>query len=489
MRIDPLACYRAVTARDARFDGSFFTCVVTTGIYCRPICPARTPRFENCRFVKSAASAQASGFRPCLRCRPELSPQMAAFRGTQSSIGRALALINDGALDGDEGVEELAARVGLGERQLRRLFDRHLGASPISVAQTRRVLFSKQLVEETRLSMSEVALASGFGSVRRFNAAFSGIYGRPPASLRSAKKHGRNTAVTLKLGYRPPYAWDAMIEFLAARALPGVEFVQGDRYVRSIELDGFAGSLEVRPGRAVLLTTLRLPSVRALPGLVARVRRAFDLDADVSAISGHLSRDARLAPLVRARPGLRTPGGWDGFEQGIRALLGQQISVAAARKLAIRLVELAGSDLSTTESGDERVTRLFPSPARLLAADLSSLGMPGARRSALQSLARAALDPTLFDRGAPLETALARLGELPGFGAWTAEYVALRALGHADAFPAGDIALRRAAGNGQGVLSERELASRAEAWRPFRAYAAQHLWTTASLSRSGAPHD
>lgn len=414
---------------------------------------------------------------------------MAAFRGTESSIARALALINDGALDGNAGVEELAERVGLGERQLRRLFERHLGASPVSVAQTRRVLFSKQLVEETRLSMSEVALASGFGSVRRFNAAFSGLYGRAPASLRRARKQVRNTAVTLKLGYRPPYDWDAMTSFLATRALPGVELVEGDRYLRSIELDGVAGSLEVRPGRGVLLTTLRLPSVRALPGLVARVRRAFDLDADVTAISGHLSRDLRLAPLVRARPGLRTPGGWDGFEQGIRAILGQQISIAAARTLATRLVALAGSDVPADQSGDERVTRLFPSPTRLIAADLSSLGMPGARRSALQSLARAAFQPALFDRGAPLETALARLGQLPGFGSWTAEYVAMRALGHADAFPAGDIALRRAAGNGAGVLSERELASRAEAWRPFRAYAAQHLWTAVGLSPTGATHE
>jgi AraC family transcriptional regulator of adaptative response / DNA-3-methyladenine glycosylase II len=484
--IDPIACYRAVKTRDSRFDGSFFTCVATTGIYCRPICPARTPHFENCRFVPSAAAAQAAGFRPCLRCRPELSPDMAAFRGTESSIARALALIHDGALDADRGVSELAERVGLGERQLRRLFERHLGASPISVAQTRRVLFSKQLVEETNLSMAEVALASGFGSVRRFNAVFSGLYGRTPASLRQTRTRNRNAAVTLRLGYRPPYDWDGVLAFLRTRALPGIELVDGDRYVRSIELEGMAGSLEVRPGRGVLLTTLRLPSVRALPGLVARVRRAFDLDADVGAISEHLARDPKLAPLVRERPGLRTPGGWDGFEQAIRALLGQQISVAAARTLAIRLVALAGSDVSPDQSGNEHVTRLFPSPARLLATDLSSLGMPAARRSALHSLARAASQASLFDRGAPLPTALARLGELPGFGAWTAEYVALRALGHADAFPAGDVVLRRVAGNGSGLLSERELVARAEAWRPFRAYAAQHLWTAAAVPQSGA---
>lgn len=486
--LDPRACYRAVLARDPRFDGRFFTCVTSTGIYCRPICPARTPKLENCRFVPSAAAAQELGFRPCLRCRPELSPHLAAFRGTEATVERALALIGDGALDGDAGVEALAERLGLGERQLRRLFERHLGASPVSVAQTRRVLFALQLVTETSLSMAEVALAAGFGSIRRFNAVFSALYRRPPASLRRAGRAPKTSSVTLKLAYRPPYDWDAMLEFFAARAIPGVELVESGRYARSVCVAGAVGSIEVRPGHGTLIATLRVPAVKALPALVTRIRRAFDLDADVETIAAHLARDPGLSPLVKERPGLRTPGSWDPFEQAVRTILGQQVSVAAARKLAQKLVELAGPAVAPELTGDSGIFRLFPSPSQLLAADLSALGMPGARRAAIVSLCRAAKDPALFDRHSGLESAVTRLMELDGFGPWTAEYVALRALGHSDAFPAGDVALQRSVPDGAPRLSETSLRARAEAWRPWRAYAAQHLWTADAARKEARAH-
>ncbi|HEY3500897.1 MAG TPA: AlkA N-terminal domain-containing protein [Polyangiaceae bacterium] len=486
--LDEEACYRAVLARDPRFDGRFFTCVTSTGIYCRPICPARTPKLENCRFVPSAAAAQELGFRPCLRCRPELSPHLAAFRGTEATVERALALIGDGALDGDTGVDALAERLGLGERQLRRLFERHLGASPVSVAQTRRVLFALQLVTETSLSMAEVALASGFGSVRRFNAVFSALYRRPPATLRRSGRAPKTSSVTLKLSYRPPYAWDAMLAFFAARAIPGVELVEGGRYARTVAVDGAIGAIEVRPGGDALIATLRIPAVRALPALVAHIRRAFDLDADVETIAAHLGRDPGLLPLVQERPGLRTPGGWDPFEQAVRTVLGQQVTVGAARKLAKRLVELAGREVAPELTGNAALCRLFPGPAEVLASDLDALGMPRARRAAIASLCRAAGDPALFDRHSGLEDAVTRLMQLDGFGPWTAEYIALRALGHADAFPAGDVALQRSVTNGAPRITETLLRARAEAWRPWRAYAAQHLWTADAARNEARAH-
>jgi AraC family transcriptional regulator of adaptative response / DNA-3-methyladenine glycosylase II len=283
MELDRDACYRALRARDARFDGRLFVGVRTRGIYCRPICPARCPKLENVVFFRSAAAAQEAGFRPCLRCRPESSPDLGAWRGTSSTVARALALIGDGALDGDDAdVAGLALRLGIGERQLRRLFRQHLGASPIAVAQTRRVLFAKQLIHETRMPMVEVALAAGFGSVRRFNATFRVLYGRPPSALRRSGAPARESSgIVLTLGYAAPYDWPAMVEFLSARAIAGVEVVERDRYRRTIALDGRHGTVEVVPvpGRDALAATIRFPSVRALPAIVARLRRLFDLGA------------------------------------------------------------------------------------------------------------------------------------------------------------------------------------------------------------------
>jgi len=472
-------CYRALATRDPRFDGRLFVGITTTGVYCRPICPARSAKAENCRFFPSAAAAQSAGFRPCLRCRPEISPDAAAWRGTSNTVSRALSLIAEGGFDGEASVGALSARLGVGERQLRRLFDQHLGASPIAVAQTRRILFAKQLIQDTNLPMSAVADASGFGSVRRFNDAFHNLYGRAPRELRVRRGAVHNSAVTVKLGYRQPYDWDAMISFLGARAVEGVELAEPNRYARTIEIDGKFGSISVSPGRAHLNATIHFPNVHALLGVVARLRRLFDLDANVEAIGAHLSSDASLAPLVAKRPGLRAPGGWDGFELAVRAVLGQQVSVTAARKLAGKLVARTSPALSPDTTGNERLTAIFPVAACMAKADLSTLGMPRARIAALQALARAAAaDPSLLDPIGTYEEAVQRLLALPGFGPWTAQYWALRALRDSDAFPAADVALLRSpAVAHQGKRpTPKALLERAEAWRPWRAYAAQHLW-------------
>jgi AraC family transcriptional regulator, regulatory protein of adaptative response / DNA-3-methyladenine glycosylase II len=495
MDLDPHACYRAISTRDARFDGRLFIGVKTTGIYCRPICPARTPRRENLLFFPSAAAAQEAGFRPCLRCRPEAAPDLGVWRGTSNTVSRALALIEKGGLD-DADVEALAERLGVGERQLRRLFRRHLGASPIAVAQTRRVLLAKHLIHETRLPMGEVALAAGFGSIRRFNETFQRLFGRPPSTLRRATAAGPTGEVAILLPYRPPYDWPAMLAFLRARAIPGVETVSRDGYARTIEIAGAHGTVAVRPPeRDSLAVTIRFPCVRALPAIIARVRRVFDLGADVAAIAAHLARDRMLAPLVARRPGLRVPGGWDGFELAVRAVLGQQITVVAAVKLAAKLVAAYGKPLSGATPVSDGLTHVFPGPERLAVADLSSLGVVRTRAAALVSLARAVVaDPEIFGPRRSLEEAILKLRALPGVGEWTAQYIAMREMREPDAFPAADVGLMRglmrAMVDRKGRRpSPRELLARAERWRPWRAYAAQHLWASHGLSydRRGAP--
>jgi AraC family transcriptional regulator, regulatory protein of adaptative response / DNA-3-methyladenine glycosylase II len=483
MELDHEACYRALSTRDARFDGRIFTAVRTTGVYCRPICPARTPKRENVTFYPTASAAQEAGYRPCLRCRPESSPDLAAWRGTSNTVSRALALIAGGALDG-EAVDALAERLGVGERQLRRLFGQHLGASPIAVAQTRRVLFAKQLITETAMPMAEVALASGFSSIRRFNATFQALYRRPPRELRRSGLTGSEQTgvegITLKLPYAPPYDWDAIIGFLAARAIEGIETVDARRrYHRSIALDGAQGVVTVEPDerKPHLCVTIRFPRLASLATIVQRVRRIFDLSSDPVAIGDHLARDPLLAPLVARRPGLRVPGAWDGFEVAVRAILGQQISVTAAARLAAKLVAACGDSLRSG-CGDG-LTHTFPSPERMAQADLRSLGMPAARARALSSLAAAAsADPGLFSPTRTLEDAVARLRSQRGIGEWTAQYIAMRVLREPDAFPAADIGLLRAfTPRGGRRPSAGDLLARAETWRPWRAYAAQHLWT------------
>jgi len=488
--LDHDACYRAIELRDARFDGRFFTAVRTTGTYCRPVCPARTPRSENVAFYPTAAAAQEAGFRPCLRCRPETAPDTGAWRGTSSTVSRALALIELGALD-EGSVDVLAGRLGLGERQLRRLCRQHLGASPVTVAQTRRVLLAKQLIHETSLPMTEIAFAAGFRSIRRFNETFLALFGRAPCALRrgsgpeiSARPGGE---ISLLLRYQPPYDWPSILEFLRLRAIPGIERVVEGCYSRTIHLEGRQGIVSIRPGgENALQARIRFPRLSALPAIIARLRRVFDLAADPLPISAHLAKDPALAPLVATRPGLRVPGAWDGFELAIRAVLGQQITVPAAVRLAGRLVATHGDPLAEP---DRDLTHVFPRPEVLALADLTALGLPRTRAVTLSAVAAAVVaDPDLFCASRGLDEAIQRLQSIRGVGEWTAHYIALRQLREPDAFPAADVGLMRALADLEGRRrSSRELVGRADPWRPWRAYAAQHLWVWWNGRRSRMP--
>ena len=483
MDLDHDACYRAVAQRDARFDGRFFTGVKTTGIYCRPICPARTPHKENMTFFPTAAAAQEAGFRPCLRCRPETAPDLGAWRGTSNTVSRALALIELGALD-EARLEAFAERLGIGERHLRRLFQQHLGASPVAVAQTRRVLLAKQLIHETKLPMAEIAFAAGFGSIRRFNETFQTLFRRAPRDLRRTSAQdvsaGPSGEIALLLRYQPPYDWPTVLDFLRRRAIAGIEIVSETVYRRTIGLDGSQGivTVEHAPEANALRATVRFPKLSLLPAIIARLRRVFDLGADPVAIAAHLALDPVLSPLVKARPGLRVPGNWDGFELAIRAVLGQQITVVAARGLAGKLVDQYGKKLRAPEGA---LTHVFPEAKALAKADLTMLGMPRSRAATLAAVAKSALaHPQIFEATGDLEEAIERLCAIRGVGEWTAHYIALRQLREPDAFPASDIGLMRAIAKHEGRgYSAAELLSRADPWRPWRAYAAQHLWSAA----------
>ncbi len=458
--MDTKACERARRAHDARFDGRFFIGVTSTGIYCRPICPAPSPKEENVRYFPTAAAAAEAGFRPCLRCRPEASPGTPAWLGASSTVSRALKLIGESALD-DAGVDDLAARLGIGSRHLRRLFLRYLGATPIAVAQTRRVHFAKKLIDETGLPMTQIALASGFGSVRRFNATFQALYKRTPLELR--KSSARNTQVhepgryTFRLGYRPPYDWNSILAFLAARAIPGVEVVSEGVYRRTIHIDGRAGAIAVRPidGKNYLEAQIRYPDPGPLFRIVERVRKIFDVGADPAEVTAHLSHGAHLKPLIRAYPGLRVPGCWDGFEMAVRAILGQQVSVKGASTIAGRVAAEFGT---AVEDGV-----LFPSPSILAAADFTRAGVTRQRAQSIRDLATAVVAGEIrFDDSLDPDQLEERLTRISGIGPWTAQYVAMR-LGEPDAFPGGDLYLR-------------DHAHESEAWRPWRAYAAMYLW-------------
>jgi AraC family transcriptional regulator of adaptative response / DNA-3-methyladenine glycosylase II len=492
MDMDHAACYRAIQARDRRFDGRLFVGVRTTGIYCRPICPARTPKRVNVLFYSTAAAAQEAGFRPCLRCRPEMSPDLIARTGASNIVSRALRLMENGVLDGGK-IEALATRVGISERQLRRLFANEVGASPKAVSQTYRVHLAKQLIHDTQMPMVDVALASGFGSVRRFNETFKQLYDRPPASLRRQRQAERsnrsNDAIMVRLPYSPPYDWDQMVSFFAHRAIPGVELVTGDTYVRSVCLGGACGVIAVSPStRDELIARIHFPKFAALPAIIGRIRRVFDLAADPHPINTHLSKDRVLAPLIAARPGLRVAGAWDGFELAVRGILGQQITVVAARglagKLAARYGRTVPAELRAPYAG---ITHVFPTPEAMMDGDIASLGMPGARGRALASLARTvAQNPDLLSRRNTLMEAVLALRSLPGIGEWTAQYIAMRELREPDAFPAADVGLMRAMGSGGKRPSAEELAHRAEAWRPWRAYAAAHLWASLTVKPPSA---
>ncbi len=485
MKLDRNACYRALQTRDARFDGHFFTAVLTTKIYCRPICPARIPYLENCLFVPSAAAAHEAGFRPCLRCRPEIAPNLWGRMESSSIVfHQALKAIASGALD-DAGVAELADRLEISDRHLRRLFRDHLGASPVTVAQTRRILFAKQLIDETTLSMTDVAMAAGFASIRRFNDAMQKTYQKPPRDLRRLQvmtEISKSPKIALKLPFSPPYEWHTLVRFLAGRAMPGIEVVTTDFYQRTIALEQCHGVIEVYPvpGENYLLANIQFPKVDALAQIVERLRRIFDLSADTTIISAHLATDPYLTSVVEALPGLRIPGAWDGFELAVRAILGQQISVAAATTLASRLVAAYGEPLV---AGDiswaaPELRYVFPRPERLIGADLTKLGITKARSHAITSLAETiAENPNTLAGFQTLEDAVKQLCKLPGIGEWTAHYIAMRSLREPDAFPSGDLALLRAMTKHDPLMTKARLAQRAENWRPWRAYAAMYLWS------------
>ena len=478
---DPTVLERARLSRDPRFDGKFFIAVTSTGIYCRPICPASpSPRKGNVRYFGSAAAAAEAGFRPCLRCRPEAAPGTPAWLGTSAVVRRALRLINEGALD-EASVGEFATRVGVGARHLDRLFLQHVGASPLAVAQTRRLHFAKRLIDESDLPMTQIALAAGFGSLRRFNDAFRNAYGRPPRELRRDRReppsHGTGDEVTLALSYRPPYDWDHLRDFLALRATPRVERVDEQGYGRLIRTDAGHAVIQVRPlaGKDALQLRVQGAPPTALFQIATAARRVFDLAADPALVVAGLESDPLLRPLVRRRPGIRIPGTWDAFECAVRAVLGQQVTVAAARTLAGRLVERIGEPVATPVSG---LDRLFPTPQALAVANLDGLGLTGARIAALKALGLAVVEGRVtFDR--PADEVVASLVELPGFGEWTAQYIALRALGEPDAFLTADLVVRRMAAGGGAPLTLKELERRAETWRPWRGYAVMHLWCAA----------
>jgi AraC family transcriptional regulator, regulatory protein of adaptative response / DNA-3-methyladenine glycosylase II len=472
VELDWRVCSRARISRDPRFDGKFFIGVRGSGVYCRPICPAPHAKEKNCLYFPTAAAAAEAGFRPCLRCRPECSPGTPAWIGTPNTVSRALRLISENGLDG--GVENLAQQLGVGSRHLRRLFIRHLGATPVAVAQTRRLHFAKKLIDETTLSMHEIAIASGFGCVRRFNAAIRKTYERTPSQIRHLSRRAESLPENhylFRLRFRPPYDWRGLLEFLKPRATPGVEEVQNGAYRRTILFQDSYGYFEVFHDEAShsLHVRAQFDNPRALFFIIERIRTMFDLNADWSAIASVLNVDPELSGKLKAHPGLRVPGCWNGFEMGVRAILGQQVTVAGATTLAGRLVQKFGEQFSTSNG----LTHIFPTSARLAEADIARIGLPQARARTIRDFARAVEnDQVSFDGVIDCDAFLKQLCSIRGIGKWTAQYIAMRTLGDPDAFPSGDLGLLRALN----LATDGELDRRAEVWRPWRAYAAMYFW-------------
>jgi AraC family transcriptional regulator of adaptative response / DNA-3-methyladenine glycosylase II len=455
--------WQAIHSRDARFDGRFFAGAVTTRVYCRSVCPVPFAKPGNIQWFASAAAAEQAGFHPCRRCRSAASPGTPAWLGTSAVVSRALRLIAEGALDSGS-TQELAARVGLGPRHLRRLFEEHLGASPVRIAITRRVHFARNLLEETNLAITELAACAGFRSIRQFNHAMRATTGESPSKLRRLRSMSNGLTprpgLLVHLAYRPPFHWSGLLAFLAARAIPGVESVQANAYRRTIQVDGLAGTLEVRedPAGRRLLVKIELPSYESLMGVVERVRRIFDLAADPLQIAHQLSRDSTLKPFLAARPGLRVPGIWDGFEAAVRAILGEHLNGSAPKPALVRLVRTFGRPVTTPGPG---LRRLFPGPEDLAEADLAQAGIYGSAASAIRALARAVLRKDLtFEASMNLQDAIARMGVVAGISQPMADYVAMRAFGEPDAFP----------------VPASKFPHATDAWRPWRAYAAMHLW-------------
>jgi AraC family transcriptional regulator of adaptative response / DNA-3-methyladenine glycosylase II len=476
MELNHDVCYRALTTRDARFDGVFFVGVTTTRIYCRPVCTARTAAAVNCRFFASAAAAEQARFRPCLRCRPELAPGHSPVDAVGRVARGAARRIEAGALNNGRSVEDLAGEFGLCSRQLRRSMRHELGVSPVQLAQTHRLLLAKQLLTETRLPIIEVALASGFESVRRFNALFKSHYRLEPRRFRKsliAPVH--EEPLRLRLSYRPPFAWRELLRFLADRAVEGTERVSGDCYARTVSIGSHRGWLSVALGKApnTLLVEFSASLTGVLAPMLARLRHLFDLGARPDVIASHLGDEPRIGPAVKRCPGLRVPGTFSGFDLAWRAILGQRISVRAATVLAGRVATEFGEPIETP---DAQLNRLAPEPERLATADAGAIERLGISRAAAQTIralaTAVALDRLRLEPGVDAAATIEQLEGIPGVGRWTAEYIAMRALGWPDAFPEGDLGLRR----GLGGLSHADLRTIAEDWRPWRAYAVMHVW-------------
>ena len=465
MVLDHNACHAAVRARDARFDGTFFTGVKTTGIYCRPICPARTPKLENCTFYDTAAAAEAAGFRPCLRCRPELSPDAHEANG---SIARRF--VNHVQLDGlfGESLESAAAQLGISSRHLRRTVEQECGVSPLQVVETTRLLFARRLLSSTALPVSRVAFGSGFGSLARFNHSFRSHYGLAPSAFRrqTLKAGSNGRGIHLALAYREPFAWESMLAYWSKRAIPGIETVADGRYTRTVHIGDRCGWFSAGPvlkGALDVVVSDEL-ATHLLP-IAGRIRAMFDLGANPEPIATVLAADPALRPFIKQIPGLRVPGAFDAFELAVRAILGQQVTVAAASTLAGRLIQRFATAASDVPAG---VTHYPLIPASLAAAgvsDIAAIGIPAKRAGTIRALAEAVARGS-FD--------FARVTEIPGIGSWTRDYIAMRVLRWPDAFPAGDLGLRKALAS---------LGAHPERWRPWRAYAAMYLWTTLSENK------
>jgi len=475
MTLDSTTCYRALRARDARFDGRFFVAVSSTRIYCRPVCTVKPPRRENCRFYPSAAAAESGGYRPCLRCRPELAPGNASVDATTRLAQAAASLIEDRVLD-EEGLDAIAARLGITDRHLRRAFGAEFGVSPVEYAQTQRLLLAKRLLTDTALPVTDVAYASGFGSLRRFNALFKQRYRLQPTRLRRRMKEAAAApadALHFELSYRPPYDWPAVSAFLGARAIAGVETVTDGAYRRtvSVMLEGKAhrGWVEIAPAssKPALRVDVSASLAKALPPVLSRVKGLMDLACNPVEVA------EALGEIARRNPGLRVPGAFDGFEVAVRAILGQQVAVAAARTIAGRLVAAFGEGLETPHAG---LNALFPSAQRIAGLPygrIARLGMPGARAKTVVALARAVADGSLaLLPNAEIEPTLEKLRSLPGVGEWTAQYIAMRALAWPDAYPHTDLGVMQALA----TRDPRKTLAAGEAWRPWRAYAVMHLW-------------
>lgn len=465
-------------SRDARFDGRFFVGVLTTGIYCRPVCPVKLPMKKNVQLYATAAAAAAAGFRPCLRCRPESSPGTPAWSGSSWKVSRALQLIDQGYLD-EGSVADLANEVDVGSRQLGRLFQDHIGASPIDVAQTRRLHFAKKLIDETSLPLAEICFAAGFGSVRRFNAVFINTYDRTPKQLREVKKNKAaavSKAIAMTLSFRPPFDWKSLLAFLAYRHIPGVEHVTENSYARTICIDGVAGDFRVEffENSTQLKVEINFPDSRQLYHIVDRIRTIFDLRADSEKIESFFAKDKILKKMVKNRSGLRVPGCWDGFEVAVRAILGQQVTVKAATTLVGRIATRVGQEYS---SSNPALNRVFPSAGLLSAADLNNMGIVGQRIAAIKQIALMVDQRELvIDCTSPTAAFVEKICSVKGIGEWTAYYIAMRALSDPDAFAYSDLILRRAVTEPGETLTAKQLLQLSLAWKPWRAYSVILLW-------------